>query len=82
MAADFTPIFPALKGKVTAGTEFLHRSQFVATAPPSADAPNPSSPIQPPHRAVHIEVKRDADRITQIRVQCRCGDLIEIECEY
>lgn len=82
MAADFTPIFPALKGKVTAGTEFLHRSQFVPAAAPSPDSTNPSSPIQPPHRAVHIEVKRDADRISQIRIQCRCGELIEIDCEY
>jgi hypothetical protein len=29
-----------------------------------------------------VELKRDGERITQIRVQCRCGELIEIDCEY
>lgn len=82
MAAEFTPIFPALKGKVTAGTEFLHRSQFAPLSTPGGDPANPSSPTQQPHRAVSIETKRDGDRISQIRVQCRCGELIEIECEY
>jgi hypothetical protein len=85
MAADFTPLFPAIKGKFSApgsGTEFLHRSQFAPVSPTVADPAKVSSPISDPHRAVNIEVKRDGDRISQIRVQCRCGELIEIDCEY
>jgi hypothetical protein len=31
---------------------------------------------------VKVELKREGDRITQIRIQCRCGELIELACEY
>ncbi|MGZ8898961.1 MAG: hypothetical protein ACXW3Z_02610 [Limisphaerales bacterium] len=82
MAAEFTPIFPALKGKVTAGTEFLHRSSFAPLATPPGAPAQPSSSAPPPHRAVQIELQRDGERISQLRVQCRCGEWIEIECEY
>jgi hypothetical protein len=34
------------------------------------------------HRQVNIEIKRDGERISQIRIQGRCGELIELDCEY
>jgi hypothetical protein len=29
-----------------------------------------------------VTLKRDGDRVTHIRVQCLCGEVIEIACEY
>jgi hypothetical protein len=49
---------------------------LAAEAPPSSDG----SAV--PHAAVNIELKRDGDHVSQIRIHCRCGELIEIECDY
>lgn len=98
MAADFTPLAQVLKAKANAGggrpaspghdtALFTSLSAAAAGAATSngetafSGSRTPSaSPEQ--HRAVNIEVKRDGERISQIRVQCRCGELIEIDCEY
>jgi hypothetical protein len=29
-----------------------------------------------------VTVERDGDRVTSIRVQCGCGDTIELDCLY
>ena len=29
-----------------------------------------------------VTVQRDGERITQIRIECRCGEVIELACAY
>jgi hypothetical protein len=83
MAAEFTPLFPALKAnQPTGGTAFLYKNQF-APAGTTASETSKTAAVSPhAHRAASIDIKRDGERISQIRVQCRCGEVIEIECEY
>jgi hypothetical protein len=88
MAADFTPLAQVLKAKLAAGPgehDTVHFRPIAGTATASSGdtalfaKPQPASS---PHRPVNLELKRDGDRITQIRITCRCGDLIELDCEY
>jgi hypothetical protein len=88
MSADFTPLAQAIKARIStspSGHETAFFKPVNAAAPAlhkrvgdtSSIASAPSA-----HTATNIELKRDGDRISQIRVHCRCGELIEIDCEY
>jgi hypothetical protein len=75
MSADFVPFLQAIN------------SRFAAHTPPSEFAPLPankdaSAPAPVRHGEVKVELKRDGDRISQIRIYCRCGELIELNCDY
>lgn len=85
MAAEFTPLAQVLKAKLATGPgehDTVHFRPIAGTATTSSGDTALFAKPQPTHRAVNIELKRDGDRITQIRIQCRCGDLIELDCEY
>ncbi len=75
MSAEFVPLFP-LQPPRSEGATF------------SPLPPKPAVSVAGPHNCanasseVKIEVKRDDGRISQIRLHCRCGELIEIDCEY
>ena len=50
-------------------------------ASPVASALHPASAHQ--HQGgAQISLVRDGDRITGIRVQCACGEVIELQCQY
>jgi hypothetical protein len=71
MSAEFVPFIPSQRSKpapAAGSASFTPVQTTVRSTPP---APEPQ-----------IQVKRSGDRITHIQVQCRCGDQIEIECEY
>ena len=91
MPADFTPFFASVQSRLGAA----NRPTSGGTTPPFAPVHSSDSAAVPgaaksalplagvsSHRPVTIETKRDGDRISQIRVQCRCGEVIEIDCEY
>jgi hypothetical protein len=82
MPGDFIPLFPSARsshapsfssvataGPASSNTAFATKAASVATAGHV-------------HRQVSIEIKRDGERISQVRIQCRCGELIELDCEY
>lgn len=55
--------------------------------PPPCGASAPSFAALSPqggqnHGAPKITFQKDGDRITQIRVQCPCGQIIELNCVY
>ena len=76
MAAEFVPFLPALRAK-TGATGPSSDSVF-SPVQTSTPAPKPC----PPAADLKVELKRDGDRITQIRIQCHCGETIELDCEY
>ena len=67
--AQFRPIAAASSPASSGNTAFLTAKQILAT-PGHA------------HGELNIDVKRDGERISQIRIQCRCGEVIELDCEY
>jgi hypothetical protein len=80
MAAEFIPLISSMKANL-AGTA-------AGAKPVSHFAPMITAPIAPKaasdaaHGTVAIDVKKEGERISQIRVQCRCGEVVEIVCEY
>ena len=88
MATEFTPFFSAVRSRSpnSGGNSAKDSSQFApllqAAGQPLTDNSSSPASTQHAHASVSLEIKRDGDRISQIRVQCRCGELIDIECEY
>jgi hypothetical protein len=39
------------------------------------------SPANPP-AAPAITLQKDGDRVTHIRIECSCGQVVELECAY
>jgi hypothetical protein len=40
------------------------------------------SPGEPANQEATVTLRREGDRITGIRVQCTCGQVIELDCTY
>jgi len=78
----FIPLFPAA-GPGTSSAELKLRPAGEASAgfqpvkPAGAAAPAG----HPPEKPV-ITFERNGDRITQIKIQCSCGQIIELACDY
>jgi hypothetical protein len=74
MSAEFVPFLQSMNARAAAPAQsgdFSPLPQNSAAVPPS-----------PRHGDVKVELKREGDRVSQIRIQCRCGELIELACEY
>lgn len=88
MAGEFIPFLSAVKPALSgAGNTTQFRAVAAASSPASSGntAFLAKQVIATPghtHGELNIEVKRDGERISQIRIQCRCGELIELDCEY
>jgi hypothetical protein len=75
----FTPAsVPHTKGSAAGATNPREASpQSPVSLSSLVHGPQPGAPAKP-----QISVTREGDRITQIRVQCNCGQCIEIQCVY
>jgi hypothetical protein len=77
MSAEFVPFFAPQPGRSEAPQSF---SPLAAKVSPSLSTAHPCAN---PSAEVKVDLKRDGGgRISQIRLQCRCGEVIEIDCEY
>ena len=76
MTADFVPFVPtpAVKASMPHGgfTPLTSKVASISTPTPACSQ----------RGEMKVELKREGERITQIRVLCRSGELIEIDCEY
>jgi len=45
-------------------------------------APVPASPMSAKNCEPRVSVQRDGDRVTGIRVQCSCGQVMDVACLY
>jgi hypothetical protein len=63
------------------------------TVVPDVNEPAPFSPLQVPGSLHHhspsaaeqnpvVTLQRDGERITGIRIECACGQVIELACSY
>jgi hypothetical protein len=85
MSDSFAPLAtPALAAEESAFAPFaLKLFRGASTATP-VDAPKPSGPETSPSPACApvITLQRNGDVISAIRVQCSCGQIIELNCLY
>ena len=75
MAADFVPFLPGLRSR-------LNVPAPNGAAPSPLAMALPASPATPAPSQAKVEVIRSGDRISRLKITCRCGELIEIDCEY
>ena len=86
MEGHFIPFFPqtANTGSFTPSTA---KGTELASAPPSVRLVNPKATAEAirlsdasPQPVVTLQ--READRVTRIRIQCACGEVIDLDCLY
>jgi hypothetical protein len=93
MAANFAPFVPARTGAQSAPASAAKpfnpiTAQSLAVQPAGTPAGAGVSSVHAcgsasANAAVPaVTLQRDGDRITHIRVQCGCGQVIELECSY
>jgi hypothetical protein len=63
--------------KSTACDQPVHAFRLVTPQAPAPAVPSRDTPLKPV-----IIVQREGERVTQIRVQCVCGEVIDLECVY
>ena len=85
MPDTFVPLAPVAKSAAGNGNGFAPL-EFRA-APPAADgkAPNgATTPSRSPQNcaAPKVTLQRQGDMVTSIRVECPCGQVIELNCVY
>jgi hypothetical protein len=83
MASNFVPLQPA--AMVPAKPEAAPTALKPAAPPPANTGFSPfNGPASCSAGGAQpvITLKKEGDRITQIRVQCVCGQIIELACDY
>ena len=92
MAADFVPFLSSVRSKLKApGAATAGFAPVTTSAASMGGGAAPvrsavetgcSGPAAHGRDEVKVELKRSGERITQIRIECRCGEVIELDCEY
>jgi hypothetical protein len=73
MAPDFRPFLDTINAKTAGPQPFAAMAS--AVPPPAPAAPAKCGEVK-------VELKRAGDHITDIRIQCKCGEIIELACDY
>ena len=79
MAADFVPFLPGLRARLPQDAPPLSPGGFTPVTQPCSSNALVS---QEPCKEVKLEFKREGDRIQEIRIHCKCGEVIELLCDY
>jgi len=78
MTADFVPFLPTARAQAApAASSAPAFSPVVSTSTHAKTSAAPAS-----EHDFKVELKRDGERISQILIQCHCGERIQIDCEY
>ena len=87
MTSKFVPLLPTAPASAGPGRAV---DSAMASAAFMALAPSPASqlagacahaPVQSSTKPI-VTLRRDGDRVTHVRVECACGQVIELECAY
>jgi hypothetical protein len=75
MTHQFVPFLQAAKSKpADSSPETFSLLENLSTGSPS---PGPEK-----NHAPRLELKRVGEEITEIRIYCSCGEIIQLKCEY
>jgi len=55
---------------------------FEALETPTATALPPTAPVEKKICEPRVTVQRDGNRVTHLRVQCTCGQVLDLACSY
>jgi hypothetical protein len=79
MTLAFIPLIPGSLGKAD-GAGAARLKPMSANFEPTKTVAEPETPHV--HRDPKITLERQGETITHIRVECGCGQVIELKCEY
>jgi hypothetical protein len=86
MTQPFVPLAP---GVLPTTLPTSTRLKPISVTPSTFEPSNPSKPKPEPTVSTHtshtppkITLERQGETITHIRVECGCGQVTEIKCEY
>lgn len=91
MPSDFVPFLPSARKSSASGPAVAaarHGDSAAASGAFTAIVPGPSPALPGCAHAGNnaakptVTLQKDGDRVTHIRVQCACGEVIELECSY
>ncbi|NOS71975.1 MAG: hypothetical protein HOP33_18865 [Verrucomicrobia bacterium] len=87
MSSKFVPLLPTAPASAGPGRTVdsaVASSAFMALASSAAPSPAGTCSHAPAQSSVKpsVTLRRDGDRVTHVRVECACGQVIELECAY
>ena len=90
MPSAFVPFLSGNKSVVSGNTTTLHRkgdaaattAGFAALVPANSGLGPACQKGHAPKAQPTVSLQKDGDRVTQIRIECACGEIIELECSY
>ena len=80
MPDAFVPFFSQVPERQSAGSR-TGKDAFVPADAPDASVDLPAGQPSAQHRPV-VKLQREGDRVRTIRVECSCGQIIELDCTY
>lgn len=66
------------RAKIVPGSNASHFTPIAKPSTPQPSAPAHSHASSEPK----VTLTRDGDRITQIRIECTCGEVMDLKCVY
>jgi hypothetical protein len=85
MSDTFVPLAPLVKSAAGNGftpLEFRPGALSAAAAPPAAPTPPVTTRALQNCADPKVTLQRQGDQVTAIRVECGCGEVIELNCVY
>lgn len=80
MDDSFVPLLPANAGASFAPSASLVPANLAPAATPAAPAPASHACVRAATPLVTF--KTEGDRVTQIHIECPCGQRVILDCEY
>ena len=78
MTQTFVPFLQAAK---TGAVTHPHERTGFTNYPPTSSTPSPEAP-SPAQHLPRCELKKEGDRIVEIRIFCNCGEVVQLKCDY
>ena len=83
MSESFTPLVPATTGsREPAFTPIRSKGLAPGTAPSAPTAPGAAGSDPEARSKPVVTLRRNGDIISGIRIQCACGQVVDLACVY
>lgn len=81
MPSDFVPLLPRKPGSTAGGSSSGGPTPAFTPLRAHASAPC-ANPTADPAKEPVVTLQKDGERVTGIRIECACGQVIELTCTY
>jgi hypothetical protein len=84
MPADFIPLVPNRPASNSTAEFKVRILPSSSPSPASVDKPLPASHVHAGKAPAEptVTLQKEGDQITGIRIQCSCGQIINLSCQY